>query len=405
MTQTPAPAPVPVTPSPAALNLTAAQITAAGAVVVPLYVIPYDPQNPSARKLGVPVIVTAQPPSEVSGEPPAPVLYEFDTGGKAFWADAAKLGDLSGCATHGEVFTQYTSGITYIGTATDVYVSLAGESGLTTVLATIAVVTQKLSPTDVDGQKDEENSSFPIFNYLWGDFGAALQNTSSTPSGKPQFILPPGFQMPTTQPELLGVLSQVAYNNGAGFIVDVANTTPYSGDGLPKGTRVGRLILGGAQTLYEHFPLSYTMPQPTPSTYTQLFASGATFPVYEETVTTGDAYVQPQGKAYAEASDIGLIMDTGATITTFYPGTNLGPDMAPQQGDAVVLNQTSGQTLMNFTVGNVQCQNLAKMGQGQRANGCVNTGLGLFLQFPVMFDLRSGVGAVRFPPQITLKAS
>ncbi|CAO3439772.1 hypothetical protein [Azospirillum endophyticum] len=381
---TPPPAP-PSTPLPLPLNLTNEQILNAGATIVPLFIVPFDPNNPSARKVGIPVIVTPDEPTHGS-QLPDPVLFEFDTGGKAFWADRGKLPSLTGCADHGEVFTQYTSGITYFGKALDVYVSLLAETGPgpVTTKATIAAVDTILRPKD----QQESVSAFPIFNYFSGDFGASLQNTASAPQLPLKHQLPSPYSPPSSMPEMLGVLSQLPYNNGAGFIVDLVNTGPYVGNDLPQGTLVGRLILGGIDTLAASFPLPYTMP--SAGTYTQLFGSETTINAYAEGVATGTAYVQTAGSPYGSAADISYVMDTGATETTFYPGTNLGTNMQPAVGDTIVLNLTDGQTVMNFTAGNQQCDDLTAWGNGDRGNGCVNTGLGMFLQFPVLYDLANG---------------
>ncbi|BAI76109.1 hypothetical protein AZL_d02830 (plasmid) [Azospirillum sp. B510] len=392
MTRTKKPPPSTALPSP--LNLTIEQILNAGATIVPLFIVPFDKTNPYARKVGIPVIVTPDAPTHGT-QLPEPVLFEFDTGGKAFWADSAKLPSLAGCTTHGEVFTQYTSGITYFGQATDVYVSLIAGAGPgpVTTKATIAAVDTILRPKD----QQEGPSTFPIFNYFSGDFGVSLQSTASAPQSPLKHQLPSGYSPPSSMPEMLGVLSQLSYNNGAGFIVDLVNTVPYIGEELPKGTLVGRLILGGIETLATSFPLAYAM-QSAGTSYTQLFGDETKIATYAEGIATGTAYVQVPDTPYASAPDISYVMDTGATETTFYQGTNLNVSMRPAVGDSIVLNLDGGQTVMKFTAGSEQCNDLTAWGKGDRGNGCVNTGLGMFLQFPVLYDLANGKLCLPAPP-------
>jgi hypothetical protein len=389
------------TPLPQNINLTDEQIEAAGATIIPLYIYPYEDSKPGSQqgsqttgqmKVAIPVIITAVPPDQLGGNLPPPVLYEFDTGGKGFWADGSKL-DLTGCITHGPVFTQYTSGITYLGTATDVYVSLLAEvgPGPVTAKATIGVVNQILAPDKQKGG-EEAPSSFPIFQYLSGDFGASLQATATTPD--PKYPLPHNYPIPQSMVSMLSVLPQLQYNNGSGFIVDVANTTPYPGGDLPAATRVGRLILGGVNALGSLFATTYQLDGLGP------FTSDASTSIltYSEEVASGTAYLQDPGENPVAASGVAYIMDTGATITTFYPGGNLDETTMGQiqSGDTVVLNLSTGPTLMNYTVGEVACRNFTKWGKGERGDGCINTGLALFRQFPVLFDLDKGT--ICFPP-------
>ncbi|MCW2243754.1 hypothetical protein [Azospirillum canadense] len=392
-TVTPVPQTIATTPLPQPLNLSISQVEDAGATIVPLFMIPYDPAKPDALKLGIPVIITAQDPNTMTGDLPAPVLYEFDTGGKGFWANAAGL-NVTGKQTHGVVYNQYASGITYVGTATDVYVSLPSSYGLVSTQATVGLVDMLLELETVIPLTLELPTSFPIYNYFVGDFGASLQATQSSPVLKHSVF---EKKLPADIAQMLGVLSQIPYKNGAGFIIDVVNTEPYDGTDLPAGTRIGRLILGGIDSLASSFP--FASPMKSPGDYQQLFTGGTSVTTYEESVIAGTAYVQASEAQPASATDVPFILDTGATLTTFYGGTNLGPKMAPKKGDTIVLNAESGQTLLNFVAGDVSCRNQTKWSTGHGEQGSINTGLAPFRKYPVLYNLSNGT--VAFPAPAT----
>lgn len=376
---------VPANLLPANINLTEAQISAAGASVIPLYVVPLSPSANPDYKVGIRVGVGPKASSTVS-----PVFFEFDTGGKGFWASSQALDqDFSGCVKHGGVYNQYDSGITYIGAATDVYVTLFDANGPATepVLATVGLVDEIFALTK-GAVRTEEASQFPIFPCggsngsefgFWGDFGASLQATSLNAPLKHQ--LPKNVIVPVETCQMLTVLSQLPYNNGPGFIVDLANLEAAPTDlGLPEGSRVGRLILGGMNTLGAYFATVF--PLVSEGGYVSP-ATGLNYQTFSEAAGSGDVYVEAGGVT-TQASGIGFILDTGAPVTTFHQTSAFS--LNPKPGDRVIISQQGQISLLDYVVGDIPGTNETNT-QPTTANASVNTGLAPYFLYPVAFEL------------------
>lgn len=421
---TPTPLPAPVT------GLTDKQVAALGGTIVPLYIYPIPPKQsdlapfePSTgktsdqgHKIGIVVDVTI--PS--TGATATNVLYEFDTGGKGFWASQGQFTasgtnpviPASGNAANlGAVITQYSSGITYLGTGVVATVSLpqavVPDNGpVPTVTTGMAVVETILELSD--GQ--ELPGSFPIFGNFSGDFGVSLQQTATvTPPLKHNLPYPFDLQVPSQQPALLSIMAQLGVDS---FIVDlVTPTAPAAAPGagtLP--VKAGRLILGPSSAFAPYFP-QYQAMTATGTTYTPPQSSASAKPIatYEEALLFGSLAV-----ASNQAVGVPVVFDTGAPGVMLHSGEQppqLSKDgFTPVVGDQLLLNtqldsgegtgsESNVQSLLSFTVGEVIGENAASMAGivGQTQSGFINTGLTTFLAYQIMYDLQNGL--IRFPAQ------
>lgn len=418
---TPTPLPAPVT------GLTDAEVAALGGTIVPLYIYPIPPKQPDpapfepslekkpdlGHKIGIVVDVTI--PS--TGATATNVLYEFDTGGKGFWASQGQftasgshpvVPSAGNAANLGAVITQYSSGITYLGTGVVATVSLPqavvpNNGPVPSVTTGMAVVETILDLSD--GQ--EVSTSFPIFGNFFGDFGVSLQQTATvTPPLKHNLPQPFNQQVPSQQPALLSIMAQLGVDS---FIVDlVTPTAPAAalGAGTPP-AKAGRLILGQSSAFAPYFP-QYQQMTATGTTYTPPQASTA-IATYEEALLFGAL-----GVGSNQAVGVPVVFDTGAPGVMLHSGDQppqLSKDgFTPAVGDQLLLNtqlesgegtdsESNTQSLLSFTVGEVVGENAASMAGivGQTQSGYINTGLTSFLAYQIMYDLQNGL--IRFPAQ------
>ncbi|MEC4593620.1 hypothetical protein VPG91_21650 [Nitrospirillum amazonense] len=306
---------------------------AAGALVVPLFVMNCS----GTTKVGILVTLA-------SGDTSVTQLYEFDTGGKGFWASAPALS--AGKAT--DLVTQYTSGITYLAAAAEVTVTLTGiaSGGAAPTISTSAYIglveeiyqLPKKTAGDAAsvGKKDgnEELSSFPIYDYFFGDFGVSLAATSTQPPNLTHPI--PVSVVGYNQVSILGVLSQLQSGTEQFFIVDLANTDAQGvWDGqvpsLPDVgaqdavTKVGRLIIGGGTALQAAFSHPFQL-QPGAGPYVPPNATaGSGFLTGSEQQIAGTLTVQV-GSQTPQTLATTLTMDTGCPQVTLHAGTQLTAD-------------------------------------------------------------------------------
>ncbi|MDZ5648234.1 hypothetical protein [Nitrospirillum sp. BR 11828] len=384
-------------------NKTAAE---AGALIVPLYLMDCS----GTRKVGIEVTLTV--PTDPSHS--VTRLYEFDTGGKGFWAS----GDGLGAATEnslGSIVTQYTSGITYLGQAVPLTVTLNAAPGLGGPSAKSADVVvglvsdlYELKPVlltelnQEEEQKFETESQFPIYDYFYGDFGVSLAATAIVPAKQQPVVL--NHPLPSSVPSLngyneysiLGALSQFQPNtSNPFFIVDLANTdadtvwggnppTP-AGDAANSVTGVGRLIIGGSATLMEGFQHIFPiLPNPGGTFYSPTGTSAAqtNFVVATEQQIAGTVSVQNESNP--PALDTTFTMDTGCPEVTLHAGSKLTQPAYTPGTVTLTAKDTSGKTVTLYSNGQGKWDSTVSSGAPA---GYVNSALDPFLKRPTAFWL------------------
>lgn len=327
-------------------------------------------------------------------------LYEFDTGGNGFWLDGSKLTIPAGVTKTACI--QYFSGKTYVATAALASIEFPDMEykGTWTYPLTVTVgVIQQYYQCPPGQKTDPETpdlapspctpSSFPIFGQCYGDFGAAL-NMAGTEFGGTASLMSP-----------LGQLGSNYAATSLGFIVAAPQSveTP------------GCLILGLGEHLRALFPQTIAM-VPGEAKYVDPYIPGNKFPTFSEQIVNGTLTVGNKAPPVAT----GICPDTGEPVTTLHGGSTLtiGPDhsrnYAARSGDQIVLTAPNSQstdenplpdvTLMSFTADGPNP--VANVDSSKNNTSCpagyINTGLSMFLQCPVMYDLHRKV--VGLPPAI-----
>lgn len=327
-------------------------------------------------------------------------LYEFDTGGNGFWLDGSKLMVPAGATETACI--QYFSGKTYVAKAVPASIEFPDMefkgSWTAPLTATVGVIQQYYQCPP--GQKTDPETpdlapspctpaSFPIFGQCYGDFGAALNMAGKEFSGTASLMSP---------------LGQLALNYAdpcVGFIVAAPQSveTP------------GCLILGFGEHLRALFPQTVAM-VPGESNYVDPYNPGNTFLTFSEQLVNGTLTVGRNAPPVA----VGICLDTGEPVTTLHGGSTLTigpqetPNYAAKSGDRIVLTAPNAQstdenplpdvTLLSFTAD--QPNPVANVDSSKNNTSCpsgyINTGLSMFLQCPVMYDLHRKV--VGLPPAI-----
>ena len=339
------------TPSTGRLIIPPGAIDPQTSITIPLQVIRIS--EAGAYKVGIQVALST-PGSSAAGEP---FLYEFDTGGKGFFASAAHVP--APAQTLGAVSDTYQSGNQFSGQAAVVNVSFPASSAdrsFPVLIGLIDTFSTKSGP-----------ATFPQDDHgFYGDFGASLEATPV---------------QSTNAVSLLTVLAQLGEPFNSGFIVDVG---PYPGGGQGQ----GQLIVGVTDTLRELFPNALQMRTSTP--YTPAGQTAAPVATYQAALITGTLTVGSAGSA----GDIDVVLDTGAPHTTFHPGSTLTAAFTPRPGDDVTLT-SNGVTILQFQQGNTLGIDKAKVETAAtNGAGTVNTGLAPFFANPILFDLETGT--IRF---------
>lgn len=326
-------------------------------------------------------------------------FYEFDTGGNGFWLDGTGM-TLPASATETSCI-QYFSGKTYVAKASTATIGfpeaiVPSTATAPSIDATVGVIQQYYDcppgkktdpdPTPLPNPPPCSAGTFPIFKKCYGDFGAALSTAGEEFSGTASIMTVLAQYIP---PKPLD----------SGFIVAAPQ---------PSGTP-GYLILGLGPNLRALFPQTVKM-VPGASEYVDPYDKSVTFPTYSEQLISGTLGVNRLSVA------TGFCMDTGAPVTTLHGGKvlTIGPDENPNyqanSGDRIVLTAPNAQSTQQNplpdvtvlaltadkpdTVTNVDSSN----NNSNCTAGYINTGLALFLQCPVMYDLNRKV--VGLPPAI-----
>jgi hypothetical protein len=342
-------------------------------VVIPLQVFPaYNslefPDGPPHKtqtknpiyKVGINVSVTP------SGQSTALTnLYEFDTGGKGFFAGNEPIVHPPDPVGAG-VANAYTSGISYSGSATYATIAFPGSTPPLTLPEPmlIGMITSVAYP-------NARKPRLPIFTsddgkvHLFGDFGMSLAaGTAGTP--------------PNNHVPLLSVLAQVGSQYG-GFIVDL-------GAYPPPATPSARVILGLTPQLRGYFPSQFPMnagpayqPQDPP-------ASQAPVTTFSAQLLTGTLQVGQQS-----FPNIPIVFDTGAPQTAIH---NLLPPKTAVSGQVTltVTDGTNSYDVLDFAAGDEPGLNAVSVqGTPGAPNPTINTGIAPFFANPILFDLEHGV--------------
>jgi hypothetical protein len=299
-------------------------------------------------------------------------MYEFDTGGKGFFASGVTVKDAVGA-----VANAYDSGLAYTGEATYATISFPGATPAFTLPTPVLVGI--ISQVTYDGASDR----LPIYSQvggtgaLYGDFGASLQ-PSAIDAGEGNDV------------SLLTILAQY----GSGFIVDVG---PF-----PAGTTgSGQLVLGLTPALRSLFPNVIPMLSSGLPPYVPQGGSGAGVATFAAALLDGTLKVGQNS-----LTNVPIIFDTGAPHTTFHTaGTMSQQQFTP--GPSVNVLLTAGANdfpILQFAAGPIAGQNLVSVqpetppaGSSTLTypNGYVNTGITPFFNNPILFDLENGV--IGFP--------
>lgn len=334
----------------------------------------------------------------------APKLYEFDTGGKGFWAAySPKVGANQwwGKATVEETGTlsnSYASGNNYQANLVSTTVELYGADGhgpasspvVQTGQVELAQIQKFYNSKNANAAKSWtsalKHDRAPLFGHFYGDFGASLAPVASS-QGTSIFSILPQIPMPA--------------GLDVGFIVHVGSldgsTKPWLQVGIdPTDTA------------------SYTQVPMNP------YASATAFPVtgvpaYSEHVATATFELHDKKTGLKQTfSQIGWTIDTGAPTATIWqaPSKNdpnavivkkgfLKKEHPKQIRDHVELHITANNAIAGqpnlatgFEVGKTPPK--SKLGAGRHSTAgatgwnYVNTGLWTFTQFDVAFDLSRG---------------
>jgi len=350
------------------LTIPSSAIDPQSSVVIPLQVFPaynaleYPAPPPKTQtkapiyKAGINVAVT---PSGLSA--PFTHLYEFDTGGKGFFAGSVPA-VVPPNPVGGEIGNTYDSGISYTGSAT--YATIGFPDATPPLTLPLEVLIGVITGVTYPGAA---NPSLPIFasvdgsQQLFGDFGMSLApNTSGS--------------VP-----LLSVLAQLGSRYG-GFIVDVG--------AYPPGNTPARVILGLTPQLVDYFPNLFTMnaggsyqpPDPPPSQ-----AGLPPITTFSAQLLDGTLQVGPQ-----TFQNVPIVFDTGAPQTAIH---NLLPENASPSGQLTltVTEGTNSYQVLDFTIGSEPGVNaVSPQGAPGSAGPCINTGLAPFFANPILFDLQNG---------------
>ncbi len=329
------------------------------------YYLPTDepPENP-AIKYGIEVSVGDNNPAR---------MYLFDSGGEGFFPayDSEAFAGVQLGTQSAPI--NYTSGLYYNAFLTSAKVTIGtGTESVTTA------VPVDFGAWPSGGDSNNPGLSFkppqtPKTGQLYGDFGGAF-----------------GFADPTqTSPGLASILFQLPGNYSSGYVVRLG---PVGGPAT--------LTIGVTQEMRDQFPYAIPLSQ----------ASGLVYPVsgrqaYEDFAFSPDYTISNGSQSY-NLGQLPTICDTGAPSTSvrypnnpptnpfpfttkgggsFEPNTKLSAQFPTAPGyPALTWNQTVGsqQSVDKFGY-------MDSTGAATNVNN-VNTGLNLFSQYDVMFDVAQG---------------
>lgn len=361
----------------------------------------------------------------------APQLYELDTGGPGFWAAYTstpnqKKGQWWGNyeLVQGEsnaLTAVYSSGNTYLASLVNTQVALygMGKSGLaerckTAVPVGVAQINRFSNNKDPSAgpawTKALADGAPPLFNTFYGDFGAALFPIMTADNSAGVYSILP--QLP--QDNLIN-----------GFIVHVGplrNSKPTLTIGITEEQKAQFTTQLPMNQTCQSAKGAPSIPSPDCPAYPSFPVSDMA--TWSEQVTNANlfwSYGKSGNRIQQCFSDIGLTIDTGAPPTTLWVNDALYVDpyfLSKPSGTTIPVTGTfnngvnlaitaptqvpGGQDLdLNLMTGTVSSVNKVTASSrsssepGPAWSGYMNTGLMLFTQYDIMFDLENGVVGLR----------
>lgn len=338
-----------------------------------------------------------------------PRLYEFDTGGKAFWAASSPYiqptnwGDTK-VLQQNSLHTTYSSGNQYTANLVSTKVALYDPVDLTVTnpiietadpvrMGQITKFTSEKPGKQAEWYNDLKNGIPPLENHFYGDFGASL---APAKSDKGTYIF--------------SILTQFKLPEGLkpGFIVHLGSLGK---DSAPW------LQIGLAETDIQSFDTQLKMNQYNCSLRSPV--SGV--PMYKEQITNADfkwdnpALPLPDPEQSQSYKNLGWTIDTGAPEVnvwqgnivkvhkSFIIGHSKTGEFKPDREfmvHAQPVNSGGTPFDMKFTTGDKPCVNKVVASQHKKSKtgvNYVNTGLLTFVNYDVMFNPADGRVGFRTP--------
>ncbi|AQT80278.1 hypothetical protein B1R94_14920 [Mycolicibacterium litorale] len=335
-----------------------------GTKTIPLHYLPeFNTSGPAQVKYGIDVAI-GNNPSQV---------YEFDTGGVAFFAGYNPAFWSNTPLTSTPVSEAYSSGIYYNGVVANTPITLG--SGSQTVSTGQPVQIAAI----LDGGNSNTGATYlftnpsapPVEDRFFGDFGASFATLPITGQNSP--LANPLFQLPG--------------NLSSGFLVQLG----------PIGIQP-QLTVGVTDQLRDQFTYAVPVtPQPGGGTYPisgyDVLSWFGFAPQY--TASNGDTEQQ-----IGVTSSLPSLIDSGAPSTGIrLKGQGGDPyndngQLQPGVTFNAVFPTTQGRPALtwSFTAGDIGSVNLVNYESGNvlAPGQNVNTGLNLYNQFDVMFDVAEG---------------
>jgi hypothetical protein len=386
------------------------QSTITSPVVVPLHFtqLPGNENDPPVYKLGIYVGI---------GAGSTPALFEFDTGGAGFYAAYSPNPGVSpwwGTATAisppDSVTVLYDSGLQYVGNAAEAAVSLFASSGATTPLLTTGPTMQvgqmgqinkvkTANPSQVIATNWDANGSTtaspPIDSRFYGDFGMNLAaNPIPNASG------------------IVNLIAQLDYGPGVtpGYRIraDVRRQQAWM--------QIGLTSVDTQEPTAMYFPMN---PDSNVSAPTNVFP-GTDRLYRSQQLFNADLSITGHDKPPLMSTNIGLTPDTGASAT-LHNTQNSGGSLPGQFSEFTDWSQQdllgvlksglqfglSGTTMANQSVSFFGFETSTLVDQGQvlvqndrpdNPTYYLNTGISLFYQYDLIYDVQGGfIGLVAVP--------
>lgn len=374
-----------------------AQTTVTTPIIVPLY---FTPTDTGAAKLGIYASI---------GTGGTPKLFEFDTGGTGFYAAYSSNAGVapwwgSGVTLGGPpIANTYDSGLSYAGFVAQGAVSIFSSANATTPSVVTASTTQigqmdsieKINPDDPDASPQilwTNAGEFqpcvpPINGAFYGDFGMNLAyNTNNSSSGLTNLIAQLNFA-PSVIP---------GFRIHANFLTQNASL------------QIGLTSLDTNSPTANYFHMNLDSAGGNATTPV------SNLPFYSQQLFNADIQIQGDGPEVLQSINVGMTPDTGANTTLH--NTQLSPQPLPGEYDhfidwknddenvgdlknnlqfTLTGNTTSGDLfqILNFQTndvinfGNVAVQNNRPL----NSNYYLNTGISLFYQYDVIYNIQEGI--------------
>lgn len=332
-------------------------------VTIPLHVVNIGKKEAPIYKLGIYIGLG-------NGKPK---LYEFDTGAPGFFAAydppyTPWWGEGSYTPSGRNFKMHYSSGNHYKGRIVSTQISIyasdkKGEQPVASVVTELGQITHADGGVVENWETDLKAGNPPLYGAFYGDFGMALDTKTDT-------------GLYAILPQLGPVTGPVAN----GFIIHVGD---YKN---PKPT----LQIGLTPTDPSQFTNVIKM-NPSAAAQTGVFPNGGG-PTYGEQLITGNMLLN----GGASVNTLGVTLDTGAPSTVIHAyGTITVPsNINDLQLTGIDDVTTQTDTLMQYRNGSQEgLDNVVaktKPNSSDPANGYVNTGLNIFFENDIMYNVQAG---------------